>query len=131
MVSKNSPGGSIFPYFYKSGELFGAHYESFDSRETALLERMKAEEEFFMQQNHPLPYWVNFYGTRLSENAAVEFVHSFKRLESFIPKLAIVGCSGLSKRRFERARKKSDLKIPLRFFSDPEDAKTWLVGEGY
>jgi hypothetical protein len=130
MSSKNSPGGSIFPYFYKDGELFGAHYESFGSRETALLERMKAEEEFFLQQNHPLPYWVNFYGTNLTENVATEFVQSFKRLESFIPKLAIVGCSGFAKRRFERNRKKWGLMIPLRYFGDPEEAKSWLVGKG-
>jgi len=29
MITKKSPGGSIFPYYYKNGELFGAHYEGF------------------------------------------------------------------------------------------------------
>ncbi len=29
MVLKKSPGGSIFPYYYKNGELFGAHFGSF------------------------------------------------------------------------------------------------------
>ena len=97
MVSKNSPGGSIFPYFYKSGELFGAHYESFGRREAALLERMKAEEEFFIRQNHPLPYWVNFYGTRLTETVVTEFMQSFKRLETFYSE---IGNRGLL--RFEQ-----------------------------
>lgn len=55
MISKKSPGGSIFPYYYKNGELFGAHHESFARREEGLLERMRAEEKFLIEQNHPLP----------------------------------------------------------------------------
>ena len=46
VITKKSPGGSIFPYYYKNGELFGAHYEGFARREQGLLERMRAEEQF-------------------------------------------------------------------------------------
>jgi hypothetical protein len=131
MISKKSPGGSIFPYYYKNGELFGAHYESFAAREQELLERMKAEEEFFIKQNHPLPYWVNFYGTKLTEKVLSEFIQSINRLQGFIPKLAIVGCSAIDRWRLERAGKRVGMKfpIPVRYFSDPENAKTWLISE--
>ena len=130
MISKKSPGGAIFPYYYKNGELFGAHYESFASREQELLERMRAEEEFFIKQNYPLPYWVNFYGTKLTNKVLSEFMQSVNRLQRYIPKLAIVGCSVIDKWRLEQVRKKISMNIPVRYFSDPEDAKTWLVSEG-
>jgi hypothetical protein len=92
MISKKSPGGGVFPYYYKNGELFGVHYESFASREEALLELMKAEEEFLIQQNYPLPHWVNFYGTRLTDKVLREFIQSINRVQKYIPRLAIVGC---------------------------------------
>jgi hypothetical protein len=129
MISRESPGGSIFPYYYKNGELFGAHYEGFAGREDALLERMRAEEEFFARQNHPLPYWVNFYGTKLTDKGVSEFMQSMNRLQRHIPRLAIVGCSVIDRWRLGRARKTLGVRIPVRYFSDPEDAKTWLVSE--
>ncbi len=131
MVSKKSPGGSIFPYYYKNGELFGAHYESFASREAELLELMRAEEEFIIKQNHPLPYWVNFYGTKLTDKVLCEFIKSTSRMRRYIPRLAIVGCSWLDRWRLGRVEKrlKMRLPVPVRYFSDPEAAKTWLVSE--
>jgi hypothetical protein len=129
MLSKKSPGGANFPYYYKNGELFGAHYESFEEREQDLLALMRAEEEFMIKQNHPLPYWVNFYGTNLTNVISIEFMQSMNRLNRYIPKLAIVGCSIIEKWRMEKARKEVSLPIPVRYFNDPEVAKCWLVNE--
>jgi hypothetical protein len=131
MILKKSPGGSIFPYNYKNGELFGAHYESFAGREQELLERMRAEEAFFSEQNRSLPYWVNFYGTKLSDRVLQEFMQSIHHLQRYIPKLAIVGCSVIDRWRLERVRKRQHINIPVRYFRDPEEAKTWLVCEGF
>ncbi len=131
MISKKSPGGSIFPYYYKNGELFGAHYESFGSREAELLELMQAEEAFILQQNYPLPYWVNFYGTQLTDQVLSEFIRTICRVQRYIPRLAIVGCSWFDRWRFGRVEQRLNLKlpIPVRYFKDPEAAKTWLVSE--
>jgi hypothetical protein len=131
MISKKSPCGANFPYYYRDGELFGAHYESFTKREQGLLELIRAEEEFIIKQNYPLPYWVNFYGTKLTDEVLSEFIQSINRLERYIPKLAIVGCSLIDKWRLKNVVKKMGTNIPVRYFSDPEDAKTWLVGEVY
>ena len=131
MITKKSPGGSIFPYYYKNGELFGAHYEGFARREQGLLERMRAEEQFLLEQNHPLPYWVNFYGTRLTDKVIQEFIQSIHRLQKDIPRLAIVGCSVIDRWRLEHVRRRKSVNIPIRYFRDPEEAKTWLVSEGY
>ena len=129
MVTKKSPGGSIFPYYYKNGELFGAHYESFAGREDELVKRIRAEEEFLVAQNRALPYWVNFYGSRMTGEVLGEFIQSVARLQRYLPKLAIVGCSAVDRWRLERARKGAKINIPVRYFSDPEKAKTWLVSE--
>jgi hypothetical protein len=92
---------------------------------------MRAEEEFLIKQNHPLPFWVNFYGTQLTDRVLTEFVESTNRLRRYIPKLAIVGCSLFDRWRLGRIEKRLNLKLPapVRYFSDPEAAKTWLVGE--
>ena len=131
MVMRKSPGGANFPYYYKNGELFGAHYESFASREDELLELMKAEEEFIIRQNYPLQYWVNFYGTKLTEMVLYEFVQSTNRLRKYIPRLAIVGCSWFDRWRLKQVEKKLKMRlpVPVQYFSDPEAAKTWLVSE--
>ena len=131
MAIQKSPGGSMFPYYYKGGELFGAHYGSFFDNEGALLARMKGEEEFLLNSNRKLPFWVDFYESKLTDNVLIEFIESMHRLRSHIPRLAIVGCTFRDKRHLQSLIKKSGLEIPLplRFFSDPEAAKTWLVGE--
>jgi hypothetical protein len=131
MVLKKSPGGSIFPYYYKGGELFGAHYGSFFDNEAALLARMKAEEEFLQNSNRQLPFWADFYESKLTDKVLIEFSQSMNRLQNHITRLAIVGCSSRDKRRLQSLAKQSgfDFPMPVRFFSDPEAAKTWLVGE--
>ena len=132
MVTQKSPGGSIFPYYYKGGELFGLHYGSFFADEGALLARMNAEEEFIAKANRPLPLWIDFYETKLTDRVLIEFSKSILRLQRQIPKLALVGCSFKDRRRFHKLAKKSGIEFPMpvRFFSDPEEAKTWLVREG-
>jgi len=133
MVNQKSPGGSIFPYYYKDGEIFGLHYGSFFSNEEGLLARMKAEEEFMTKANRQIPLWIDFYETKLTDRVFVEFSKSMLRLQSQISKLAIVGCSFKDKRRFYKLGKKYDfeLPMPIQFFNDPEDAKTWLVSESF
>jgi hypothetical protein len=131
MVMKKSPGGSIFPYYYKNGELFGAHFGSFFNDEEGLLARMKAEEAFFLAENKPLPYWVDFYESRLTDKVLIEFCQSISHMQKIVTRLAIVGCSFRDKLRLRRLASKNGLEftMPVRFFSDPEAAKSWLIGE--
>ena len=131
MVLQKSPGGSIFPYYYKGGALFGLHYGSFFKDEEALLARMRAEEEFITNSIRQTPLWIDFYETMLPDKVLNEFSSSILRLQDHITKLAIVGCSFKDKRRLMKLGKKSGWKFPMpvKFFSDPEDAKTWLMSE--
>ena len=131
MTVNKAPDGALFPYYYKGGELFGAHFGSFFKDEERLLELMQAEEQFIAQAHHPLPVWIDFYETTLSERVLTGFLQSMQRLRPFITRLAIVGCSRWDRWRLGRLVKNGsiELPLPLRYFDDPEEAKTWLVSE--
>ena len=131
MSLKKSPGGSLFPYPYKGGELFGLHFGSFGSNEDALISLMKAEGIFFTEQNRKLGVWIDFYQTRLFDRVISEFIEFLRMNRHHILRLTLVGCSSKDQRRINRHIKDAgDLPgLPVMYFSDPEDAKTWLVSE--
>ena len=131
MSLKKSPGGSLFPYPYQGGELFGLHFGSFGSNEDALISLMKAEETFFTEQNHKIGVWIDFYQTRLSDRVISGFIEYLQMNRRQILRLALVGCSSKDQRRINRIIKDAGdfSSLPVRYFSDPEVAKTWLVSE--
>ena len=122
----------MFPYYYKGGELHALKYGSFFERESDLFAIMQAEEDFIRKPNRRLRIWVDFYETNLTENVLTRFLENISHLEAHIIKLAIVGFSSNDKRNLKHLSKKTGIAItvPLRYFSDPEDAKTWLVSDG-
>ena len=72
---------------------------------------------------------MDFYETVLTNTILTAFLQHIQRLQTNIIKLALVGCSNRDKRRIKRMMRKIVLTLPVEFFSDPEVAKTWLVGE--
>jgi len=130
MLNK-SPGGSVFPYYYKGGEVHCLKYGSFFEKKDELFALMQAEEQFIAETNRKLKIWVDFYQTAKTKEVLLEFVHNLQRLSGYISKLSIVGFSASDRWRLRSALRKSgiELTMPLKFFSDPEDAKTWLVQE--
>jgi hypothetical protein len=132
MIFKKSPGGSIFPYPYKNGELYGLHLGSFGADEEALIARMRAEALFFNEQKRNLGIWMDFYQSRLSDQVIEELVEFLRLTCRYVLKLGLVGCSAADRRRIDRCIKEAgDLStLPVRYYSDPEEAKTWLVSEG-
>ena len=131
MPIKKSLGGSYFPYYYKGGELFGLHLGSFGTDEDRVIARMKAEEVFFTQQNHRIGIWIDFYQTKLTDRVIGELVEVMKQISHRTLKLGLVGCSLNDRRRINRLVKKAGClsTLPMKYFDDPEDAKTWLVSE--
>ena len=131
MSVKQSPGGSIFPYYYKGGELFGLHLGSFGADEDGVVSRMKAEEIFFLEQNHSIGLWMDFYQTRLTDRVIGELIEMLEQINTRMLKLGLVGSSFMERWRINRLIKKTKglSKLPVRYFDDPEDAKTWLVSE--
>lgn len=131
MIATKSPGGSTFPYYYKGGEVHCLKYGSYFGNHAKLFDVMHAEEDFIAGTNKKLRIWVDFYDTKVSAIVLTEFIDSLERMQSHIFKLAIVGLSFRVKWQLTRRVKKlgKSKVFGIRYFVDPEDAKTWLVGE--
>ena len=131
MPLKTSPGGSIFPYPYKGGELFGLHLGSFGRNEAGVLARMQAEQAFLLEQNRRIAIWMDFYETRITGRVVAGLVSYLEHTHALVSRLGLVGCSGLERWRIDRAiRRSAQLgALQVKYFRDPEDAKTWLVSE--
>ena len=131
MQIQKSPGGSLFPYCYKNGELFCLHFGSYYSDEDGAIAMTKTEEAFFTKQNRPMGIWIDFYETRLTDKVLKALVEMLKQIHHKTIKLGIVGCSLPAKWKIKRLIKKTDLllSLPIKYFDDPEVAKTWLVSE--
>ena len=125
-----SPGGSLFPYYYKGGELHALKYGSHFTDEARLLALMDAEEAFLRERpNRRFPVWVDFYETTLSDAIVARFAAHVQALRPQLRRLALVGCSARDRRRLEKALRPAVPGLPLAFYSDPEEAKTWLVSD--
>lgn len=126
-----SPSGATFPYYYKGGEIFGTHTGSYRSDQAALLAMLKAEAEFIIERNRPLRVWMDFYEDELTDLVLGEVLTIIDRLQPHLLRLALVGFSLRDRWRFRQLKNKSGqgFLVPVKFFGDPEDAKTWLVGE--
>ncbi|MCL6604606.1 MAG: hypothetical protein K6T94_17215 [Paenibacillus sp.] len=124
-----SPGGSLFPYFYKGGEIHCLKYGSKFKYYESLFEVMRLEEEFIYQNNKRLKIWIDLYETSITGEVLEKLVNNLVNINDYIKKVSFVGLSGVSKWRLKREIKKLDISYPISFFSDPEEAKTWLVSE--
>jgi hypothetical protein len=113
------------------GELHPLKYGSYFSDKDKLFAMMKAEEEFILkssgQNNRRI--WIDLYETTLDNEVIENLVLHIKTIRSKIYKLCFVGCSFLSKRKIKKLMiaDNMDIVAQIRFFSDPEQAKKWLV----
>jgi hypothetical protein len=124
-----SPGGSIFPYYYKGGEIHCLKYGSKYSNEDILFKLMKQEEEFIVKTNRKLKIWVDFYETSITDRVLQEFINNIKNLNKYIDKLSVVGLTRFNIWRLKRRIKRSGIKLKITFYINPEEAKTWLISD--
>jgi len=131
MQIQRSPGGSLFPYYYEDGELFCLHFGSYFSDEDGVIEMMKAEEEFFTKKHRPIGIWIDLYETKLTDRVLRELIEMLTHIAYQTSKLGIVGCSWRDRSKMRRLIRKTDQlsSLPVKYFDDPEIAKTWLVSE--
>jgi hypothetical protein len=129
MPIKNAPDGALFPYYYKNGELFGMHLGSFGANEDGFIARLKADEAFFLEQNHSIGMWLDLYQTKKTDRVIGELVQYLVNTRDLTLKLALVGCSMIDRWRINKAIKKASSlsDLPIRYYDDPEEAKTWRV----
>jgi hypothetical protein len=113
------------------GELHPLKYGSYYKDNNKLFAVMQAEEEFILksagEKNRRI--WVDLYETKLDREVVYKLVLHIKTISSKIFKVCFVGCSFFDRCRLKKQMKDSSLDIAeqIRFFSDPEEAKQWLV----
>jgi len=131
MQTQKSPSGALFPYYYKNGELFGLHLGSYFLNEDGVIAMMKAEAAFFTGQHRQLGLWIDFYETKLTDRVIREFIEMLKQMRPRVTKLGIVGASSIARWKIKRLIRKTAVlaSLPVRYYEDPEEAKTWLVSE--
>jgi len=131
MQIQKSPSGAMFPYYFKNGELFGLHLGSYFANEDGVIEMMKAEATFFNKQHRLLGIWIDFYDTKLTDRVIKEFVAMIEHMRPYLTKLGIVGCSFISRWKINKLIKKTGMLpgLPVKYYEDPEEAKSWLVSE--
>jgi hypothetical protein len=107
------------------------HLGSYEKDETGIIAMMQAEQEFFLAQNRKMGVWLDLYETHLSIPVIDALLQMVDHLQSRISKLSLVGVSRLDRWKIQRRLKAAGMSwnFPLRYYRDPEEAKTWLVNE--
>jgi len=114
------------------GELHPLKYGSYFKNKDELFAIMKAEEEFIIkssgQNNRRI--WIDLYETSLDNEVIENLVLHIKTIRSKIYRLCLVGCSLADRHKIKKKMQSCNVDIAeqVRFFSDPEEAKQWLVG---
>ncbi|GIP44613.1 hypothetical protein J45TS6_30720 [Paenibacillus sp. J45TS6] len=124
-----SPGGSLFPYYYKGGEIHCLKYGSKYKKYEELFELMRLEEEFIFKANKKLRIWIDLYETSTTDIVLQELVNNLNNLNGYVTKISFVGLSSIGKWKLKRKIKNLKLAYPVSYFSDPEEAKTWLISD--
>jgi hypothetical protein len=133
-MQKMSPSGSLCPYYYMGGELHPLKYGSFFKDRDRLCKVIKAEEDFIIDSSgkHNRRIWMDLFETSLDKEIIGEIVRHIGIIRPKILKLCLVGCSAANRHEFIRQMRRMNLDIAdqVEFFSDPEEAKQWLLGIG-
>lgn len=113
------------------GELHPLKYGSFHKNKDKLFAVIKAEEEFILNSSgkNNRRIWIDLYETALDNEVIENIVCHINAISSKIFKICLVGCSFFSKHKIKKRMliKNTVMANRIKFFSDPEEAKQWLV----
>jgi hypothetical protein len=122
-----SPGGSIFPYYYKGGEIHCLKYGSKHKDQEKLFDVMRQEEAFILGINKKLKVWVDMYETKITKDVLDQLICNMNNLKDHLDKLSFVGLSWMDRWKLKRRLKSLGMGQSVSFYADPEEAKTWLI----
>ena len=130
-----SPSGSTCPYYYMGNELHPLHYGSYFNDKKNLFKIIKEEEEFILKSsgiNNRL-IWIDLYETTLDDEVINFLIEHFCTINHKILKLCLIGCSSKTQKKITSEIKKKDINLvnKVKYFSEPEKGKMWLVGKFY
>ena len=130
---QKSPSGSLCPYYYMGGELHPLKYGNYHDDKERLFDVIKAEEDFILKSsgNNNRRIWIDLYETMVDDETIAVLLNHLKVIQNKILKLCLVGCSQRDIRAIKTAMKREniDLYSQTQYFSDPEEAKRWLLGK--
>lgn len=130
---RKSPSGSLCPYYYMGGELHPLKYGSYFKEKEKLFSVIEAEEYFILnssgQNNRRI--WIDLYETVLDDEVIDKIVTHINNISPKIFRLCLVGCSFWNRRKIKNKMHIKNMEIAkeVRFYSDPEKAKQWLIGK--
>jgi len=113
------------------GELHPLKYGSYYTDKNRLFAVIKAEEAFILKSpgQNDRRIWIDLYKTKLDREVIQTLVQHIGAIRHKILKLCLVGCSLPCTVEIKHQMRKTvpDLARTIRFFSDPEKAKQWLI----
>jgi|GEM_PF-563167 hypothetical protein len=128
-----SPSGSLCPYYYLGGELHPLKYGNYGADHERLRAVMMAEEEFILASagTRNRRVWIDLGGTALDRSTIIMLVDHLVAIQPKLLRLCLVGCSGWGRHRVRTVMRRLNpaLHASTRYFSDPEQAKRWLIGK--
>ena len=112
-------------------ELVCCHLDGYRGNREALLGRLHEIEAAFASKPVSAVHrvWYNLDDNQLDSPALEAVTRSVAGMRLHIHMIAFVGLRGLTRRRFDKLleRALSGNALPRAYFSDAEQAKTWLV----
>ncbi|MDA3899907.1 MAG: hypothetical protein PF637_05240 [Spirochaetes bacterium] len=124
-----SPSGSTFPYYYKNGVIHAVKLSGCKRKREKVKELLEQEKEFTLLQNQTKTIWIDLYSTVVTGDLANDLISFIRDLSIKINKIAFVGCGLFARQKIKKRMRAQYINyITIQFFSNPEEAKNWLVG---
>jgi len=129
-INMKTPSGANFPYYYKNGALHGIHFADYKDDIVALLRILEKEQAFIVNQNITSTTWLDCYYIKYSKEVFLGICSFLEKLSNKLTRCAFVGLGIKYKIRIYYFIKKTKINdLQIRYYNDPEIAKTWLVGK--
>jgi len=132
-MHNKSPSGSLCPYYFMGGELHPLHYGNYNNDKNKLFEIIEKEEIFILNSSgiNNRRIWIDLYGTVIDNDVIDILANHLKSIKHKINKVCLVGCSSNVRRKIKNKLKleNMDLLNQIKYFTNPEKAKIWLIGK--
>lgn len=130
---KKSPSGASSPYYYKNGQLDPIHYGSYFHDMAGLADMMAQEEQYILKGYGGRRILIDVYDTCFTGEMLGRLAGHLTAISGKVTKLAFHGFSKKQAKQLEGCLKKTGCALAgkIGYYSDMEEAKTWLISEPF
>ena len=108
-------------------------YGGYHDDKKRLFEVIKAEEDYILKSPglNNRRIWIDLYDTSIDDETIAVLINHLKTIRHKILRLSLVGCSQRDVKAIKLAMKRANMDLygQTQYFSDPEEAKRWLLGK--